>query len=331
LASVTLNASPTITSQPASQTVLEGQTATFAVAASGPSLTYRWQRNTTLLGTGPLLFVANASLADTATNYYCVVTSGSCSVTSRVVALTVLADFDRDGMADYWEAAYGFNTNNAADALLDNDGDGLINRVEFQRGSNPFDPQNSLKLAALLAPATSTEVTLVFNVPAGLAQLQTTNYALRSGATTPISILSVVPAAENPNAVRLRLAQPLSDTQNYTLTVANPAITAVPFVPTTTPAAGFSKMCPNDLTVTICAPATTAHLDPPLRGKVCFGNLPPEGQDIGFRWYVNGMSQAAKQTVKLLGQNSCAYLYFTADFSQGIHTVLLRLTDPDDK
>src|SRR4029077_6353219 len=46
LATLTVNSSPTITSQPANQTVAVGQTATFSVAANGASpLTYQWQKN----------------------------------------------------------------------------------------------------------------------------------------------------------------------------------------------------------------------------------------------------------------------------------------------
>ena len=48
------------------------------------------------------------------------------SVPAGGVALTVLADFDRDGIADAWETNYpGFSTNSAADASLDFDGGGV--------------------------------------------------------------------------------------------------------------------------------------------------------------------------------------------------------------
>ena len=50
-------------------------------------------------------------------------------------------------MSDWWETNYpGFSTNSSADALLDFDGDGLINRDEYIAGTNPIDPMSTLKL-----------------------------------------------------------------------------------------------------------------------------------------------------------------------------------------
>jgi hypothetical protein len=63
------------------------------------------------------------------------------------VLLTMLPDFDADGIADWWETNYpGFSTNNAADALLDFDGDGLSNRDEYLSGTDPSNPGSVMKL-----------------------------------------------------------------------------------------------------------------------------------------------------------------------------------------
>ena len=48
-----------------------------------------------------------------------------------------MADFDVDQIDDVWETAHGLNPNDATDAALDGDVDGLTNLQEFQLGTNP--------------------------------------------------------------------------------------------------------------------------------------------------------------------------------------------------
>ena len=67
-------------------------------------------------------------------------------VTSAGALLQVFADFDHDGMADEWEAAFGLNTNSVADATIDSDGDGQDNRSEYIAGTDPRDPHSFLKV-----------------------------------------------------------------------------------------------------------------------------------------------------------------------------------------
>jgi pectate lyase len=47
-------------------------------------------------------------------------------------------DSDHDGMPDTWEARYGFNPSNPADASRDADGDGYTNVEEYLNGTNPI-------------------------------------------------------------------------------------------------------------------------------------------------------------------------------------------------
>ena len=84
----------TITTQPATQTVNTGQSATFTVVATGTSLTYQWQKNgTPISGATNASYTIASTQAGDAASYTVVVTSGSTNVTSAaaVLAVTVVA------------------------------------------------------------------------------------------------------------------------------------------------------------------------------------------------------------------------------------------------
>jgi len=55
-------------------------------------------------------------------------------------------DYDRDGMADDWELAYGLNPFDASDAAIDLDADGFTNLQEYERGTNPRLPDNVIEI-----------------------------------------------------------------------------------------------------------------------------------------------------------------------------------------
>lgn len=81
---------PTITTQPVSQTVGTGASATFSVTASGTSLTYQWAHGGTNVpaGTAATLTLNNVQAAD-AGSYTVVVTNANGSVTSNPATLTI--------------------------------------------------------------------------------------------------------------------------------------------------------------------------------------------------------------------------------------------------
>jgi hypothetical protein len=140
---------PGFVQQPQALTVLQGQTAIFTVVVTGaPPIYYRWIRGGTPYVTSsvPVLVLTNVqastSIRVAATN----IATGLGGLNSSTVQLTVLSDNDGDGMWDAWEVQYGFNTNSAADATLDLDGDGMINRDEYVAGTDPYDPLSLLKL-----------------------------------------------------------------------------------------------------------------------------------------------------------------------------------------
>lgn len=91
---LTVNVPPTITSQPVSQIVTNGNTAVFSVSATGiPSPAYQWQFNgSNMTGqTASTLTIASVAPAN-AGNYAVVVSNTAGSVTSNTVTLNV-ADF----------------------------------------------------------------------------------------------------------------------------------------------------------------------------------------------------------------------------------------------
>src|SRR5204862_498908 len=96
-AALTVNAAPvapTITTQPASQTVTAGQTATFTVTATGTApLSYQWQKNGTAIGgaTAASYTTPATTASDNGAQFTVVVSNAVGSVTSNAAALTVNA------------------------------------------------------------------------------------------------------------------------------------------------------------------------------------------------------------------------------------------------
>jgi len=104
-ASITINAGPTISTQPANTTVCAGATAQFTVSASGTApLTYQWYRGATALANGPsgtgstysgattnTLTITNTSTADNGNDYNVVISNSCGTVTSASRSLTVIS------------------------------------------------------------------------------------------------------------------------------------------------------------------------------------------------------------------------------------------------
>jgi hypothetical protein len=85
---------PTITTQPANQPVLVGQTATFAVVAVGTTpLSYQWQKNGTAIGgaTSPTYTTPAATTTDNGSQFTVTVRNSAGRVTSAAATLTVTA------------------------------------------------------------------------------------------------------------------------------------------------------------------------------------------------------------------------------------------------
>jgi len=154
---MTVVTKPAFSVQPIATTVVEGRDAVFTIACTGTSpMTYRWNTNAIVFSRGIIIsgptnsvlimtnvpFTANgARVTVLATNV------AGVSPVSSVAILTVLRDFDHDGLPDSWETnRTGFSTNNAADALRDDDGDGMNNLAEYIAGTDYLNPASYLKL-----------------------------------------------------------------------------------------------------------------------------------------------------------------------------------------
>jgi alpha-tubulin suppressor-like RCC1 family protein len=89
-AQVTVNTIPSVTAQPASQTLWVGDSTTFSITATGTAtLTYQWYRGTAPVGTNsPSLLIKPIAFIDSG-NYTCVVTNSCGKDTSDVGKLTV--------------------------------------------------------------------------------------------------------------------------------------------------------------------------------------------------------------------------------------------------
>ena len=91
-ATLTVNVPPSISTQPVSQTIAVGQTATFSVTATGTgTLTYQWKKNGTAISgaTSASYTTPAAAAADNGTSFTVTVTGTGGSVTSSAATLTV--------------------------------------------------------------------------------------------------------------------------------------------------------------------------------------------------------------------------------------------------
>jgi len=178
---MTLQAAPSITSQPASQTIAPGQTASFSLVASGTApLGYQWQVSTNggttwtnLTDTAPYSGSATATLTITsvtpsltASQYRAVATNSVGTATSTAATLLVRAmvvDADGDGKADLvifrpstgtWfvdHSATGYTTNTSRQWGIstdvpvpgDYDGDGLMDLAVYRPATGVWYVLNS--------------------------------------------------------------------------------------------------------------------------------------------------------------------------------------------
>ena len=161
---------PTVATQPKPQTVLQGESATFNLVANGaPPLTYLWLRNNQLYDTTPTptLVIPNVQAG---ANFRAVVRNAAGQTNSITVSLTMIPDFDSDGMGDAWETTYfgAASTNNSSNVFQDADSDGMNNRDEYLAGTNPTNASSVLKILVTATNAHVLQFTAQSNLSYGI-------------------------------------------------------------------------------------------------------------------------------------------------------------------
>jgi len=165
---------PTIVQPPLGQSIAAGSDFTTSVEVSGhpPPFAYSWRRGSivissnsspfsrgfvTLNSTAVGLILTNNILASNYTMRL-VVYNDANNAPGLLVAYTntILADLDRDGIPDMIEQGLGLSTNNAADAALDLDGDGMSNYAEYIAGTDPTNNLSYLKIDSITADSGAT-------------------------------------------------------------------------------------------------------------------------------------------------------------------------------
>lgn len=154
---------PEIISQTLGQSVFVGDPVVMNVLATGLNpLSFKWRKDSINIpnATNSVFALKSAQLEDTGI-YSVLITnlaSGRVGTVSLDMPLFVFTDFDRDRMADIWEMENGLATNNAADALIDTDGDGFSNLQEYIAGTNPRDKSDYFKIDSLKFGSTAAEI-----------------------------------------------------------------------------------------------------------------------------------------------------------------------------
>jgi len=211
---------PAVVRQPASHSVAAGGPVTLSIAVSGhpKPFTYEWRLGSVGKFTN-VTVATNSFYTFTAPNIatsqaYRVVIKNLANPTPGIISgtatVTVLLDSDNDGIPDAWESAYGFATNNLADATLDPDGDSMANWQEYVAGTDPTDPLSYLKIDSLNASAGAA---LTFGVVSNKTYTVQFTDALGSGTWSTLTDLT----ARTTNAIETVFDSAYTSNRTYRL------------------------------------------------------------------------------------------------------------------
>ena len=144
---------PLFTEQPIGQSVPVSGTFTLSAQVSGwpPPFTFDLRLGAgtpqTSNGDAPYVFFNIVAPSTVTTVSYRIIARNRAFPSGRASAfapITTLADADGDGIPDSWETTYGLG-----DPLGDADADGLLNREEYQAGTDPTNSLSTLKISSV--------------------------------------------------------------------------------------------------------------------------------------------------------------------------------------
>src|SRR6267378_1809379 len=193
---------PSITTQPASQTVTAGQTATFSVTASGTApLNYQWLKNGGVVSSGPSAsYTTPTTIAtDTGAQFTVAVSNSAGSATSSAATLTVNA-------ATYLLSAnptslsFGNINTTASSTLavtLTNSGNSDVTISNVSSSGAGFNP-SGVSAGTVLAPAKTATLNVMF-APAATGSV-TGNASVTSNATNSPTVISLAGTGVQPPA-----------------------------------------------------------------------------------------------------------------------------------
>ncbi len=141
------------------------------------------RKNSLLFGNDPINWAVAPSTAGRATS-------------------SALQDADGDGMPDSWETTHLLNPNNATDANLDADADGVTNLAEFVGGTDPRNAASKLQVLTVI-PSTGTNVPAVIRFVAYSNATYTVEYRNSLLGSSSWQRLEDVPAAPTTRVVEV--------------------------------------------------------------------------------------------------------------------------------
>jgi Pectate lyase superfamily protein/Abnormal spindle-like microcephaly-assoc'd, ASPM-SPD-2-Hydin/Purple acid Phosphatase, N-terminal domain/Immunoglobulin domain len=189
---LTVNAAPvapSITTQPASQTVTAGQPASFSVVATGTApLTYQWQKNSVAIGgaTSSSYTTPVTTSSDNGAQFTVVVSNTAGSVTSSAALLTVNA-----AQISVVPTSVSFGnvvtgTANTQTITLTNSGTASLAISQAPVSGNGFSI-TGLTLPLTLSPGQSTNFNVAF-APAGVGSVSGTVSLVSNAPNSPLAI-----------------------------------------------------------------------------------------------------------------------------------------------